>query len=54
MVVFKGHHPTDPKELSQKLRGVNGTFCFYDDLSKWEKAKVEYESFFPRLFFFLF
>lgn len=40
MIIFKGSYPKDSKELSQLLRGINTSFCFYDDLSKKEKRKL--------------
>jgi len=39
---------------SNIIRGYNGIFCFYDDLSKWEKAKLEHNNFFSKLYFYLF
>jgi hypothetical protein len=47
MVVFKGSEPTDKHELSQMLRGVNGSFCFYDDCSLWEQCKMDSNRSFP-------
>jgi hypothetical protein len=45
MVVFKGHKPADRHELSQMLRGINGPFCFYDDLSLWDQCKYDGRSY---------
>ena len=40
-----------PKEsgFDNRLRGYNGVYCYYDELSKWEKVKLESNNFFFRL-----
>lgn len=54
MVVFKGKRPTDPRELSKMIRGVNDTFCFFEDLSKWQKAEYECSNLFQMIWYWLF
>ena len=54
MTVFKGKKPSDPRELSRMLQGVNDSFCFYDDLSKWDKAELECNNLLSIIFHWLF
>lgn len=45
MIVFKGNAPVCNLELSHMLRGINDSFCFYDDLSLREQCKVDKKSY---------
>ena len=47
MVVFEGSKPTKEKER-EMTRGMNGTYCFWDDLSRGEQAKILYPDNFLR------
>jgi hypothetical protein len=40
MVIIEGKRPTDRHELSKLLRGVNDSFCFYDELSPRQKRRL--------------
>jgi len=40
MIVFNGSKPNDPEKLRGLLRGVNDTYCFYDDLSTRNKRRL--------------
>ena len=56
MIVFPGSKPTNPEELRQLTRGINGSFCFHDDCSLWKQCQMDTNSnrpiftFFYRLF----
>jgi len=47
MVVFQCSKPTNPDEERQLTRGVNDSYCFYDDFSLWGQCKLDADSCFP-------
>jgi hypothetical protein len=44
----------DNNKFDDRLRGYNGRYCYYDELSKWEKAGLDNNSFLFKILFFLF
>jgi len=37
--------------FDENLRGYNGRYCYYDELSKWERARLDWYVI-PALFLF--
>jgi len=51
MIVFNGSRLTDKEEERAMTRGVNDSYCFWDDLSRKEQARILYPNDFLRRLF---
>jgi hypothetical protein len=41
MLILNGKRPLDKEQDHNMIRGYNGPYCYYDDLSFMEKWKIE-------------